>query len=192
MKIESKREKWVQICQIQGYEDIKDCYYLSNSDENRIVNRNTGKMLKPRFDKKGYPIIRLRTIDGKYKMCRIHVLKAKAFIYGPNPLDYNMVRHLDDCKTNNTLTNLAWGSQSDNMRDCIVNGNFSYEGAIKGGIARAEKLSKPVRCLETGVIYPSVNEAERQTGVNKSSISFCCRGRCQTAGDLHFEFIDKE
>ena len=192
MKIESKREKWVQICQIQGLEDIREWYWISNNDEDRIVNRNTGKILKPGLNNHGYLKVNLMTIDGKQKNCRVHIIKARAFIYGPNLLGANVVRHLNDIKTDNRLINLAWGTTSDNVRDCIVNGNYSYEGAIKGGIARAEKLSKPVRCLETGVIYPSVNEAERQTGVNKSNISFCCRGRCQTAGGLHFEFIDKE
>ena len=32
------KEKWVQICQIQGFEEIKDCYWLSNSDTDTIVN----------------------------------------------------------------------------------------------------------------------------------------------------------
>ena len=185
------KEKWIRINTIEGYENVREYYYLSNSDEDKIINRNTQKQMKIGFDKDGYKIIGLMTINGKQKMCKIHVIKAKAFIFGPNALGYNIVRHLNDIKTDNALTNLAWGTQSDNMRDCIVNGNFSYEGAIKGGIVRAEKLSKPVRCLETGVIYPSVNEAERQTGINNGNINSCCLGKRKTASKYQWEFVDK-
>ena len=58
MKIERK-EKWVQINKIQGFENVRDCYWLSNSDEDIIVNRNTGKKRKIRFHRDGYPIVNL-------------------------------------------------------------------------------------------------------------------------------------
>ena len=180
------KEKWVQICQIQGYENARDYYYLSNSDEDKIINRDTGKQLRGSFDNKGYKRVNLMTIDGKQKHYKIHVLKAKAFIYTPNPLGYNIVRHLDDCKTNNALTNLAFGTQSDNMKDCIRNGNFSYLNVAKNG----KRTSKPIKCIETGIIYPSCIEAERQTGI--SHISACCRGVRHTAGGYHFKFVNKE
>lgn len=185
MKIERK-EKWIRINTIEGYEEIRDCYYLSNSDEDKIMNRSTGKIMKIKLNKDSYKRVNLMTIDGKQKHYKIHILKVKAFIFGPYPLGANVVRHLDDCKTNNALTNLAWGTQSDNMKDCIRNGNFSYLNVAKNG----KRSSKPVRCLETGIIYPSCIEAERQTGI--SHISACCRGVRHTAGGYHFKFINKE
>ena len=193
MKIEDKRkEKWVQICQIQGYEDVREWYWISNSDEDKVINRNTGKILKVRLNNKGYKRVNLRTIDGKRKTCKIHILKAKAFLFGPNPLSANVVRHLNDVKTDNRLENLAFGTMSDNMKDCIRNGNYNYEGSIKGGIARAKITSKPVRCIETGVIYPSTREAERCTGIFNASISYCCLGKRKTASKYHWEFVDKQ
>ena len=208
MTIEGKREKWVQINKIQGYEDIRDCYWISNSDEDKIMNKNTGKMKKIWIDKDGYKRVKLMTKDGKMKNCGVHVLKAKGFIYGPNPLGANVVRHLDDCKTNNALTNLAFGTVSDNIRDSIRNGNYNYEAAARGrakgrikggkiagtitGAKNGKRSSKAVRCIETGTIYPSTKEAERQTGINNGHISECCNGKCKTAGGFHFEFVDKE
>ena len=210
------KEKWVQICKIQGFENVRDCYWLSNSDEDIIVNRNTGKKRKIRFHRDGYPIVNLCTKDKKKKMCKIYILKARAFIYTPNPLGADQVRHLDDCKTNNSLTNLAFGTQSDNAQDSIRNGRFNYEVAIKGcamgaskggtisgkkngvingkknGTIRAKKTSKPVRCLETGIIYPNSYEASRQLVIERNSIRNCCHGKQQTAGGFHFEFVNKE
>ena len=186
------KEKWIRINTIEGLENVKDYYWISNADENKIINRNTGKQLKIWINKGGYPMITLGTKDGKQKKYRIHILKAKAFLFGPIPLGANVVRHLNDIKTDNRLINLAWGTTSDNVRDCIVNDNYSYEGASKGGTIRAKQTSKPVKCLETGIIYPSTREAERCTGIFNASISHCCNGERQTASGLHWEFVNKE
>ena len=190
-----RKEKLVQINKIQGYEDIRDCYWISNSDEDKVINRNTGKMMKIRFDKYGYKIIGLMTKDGRQKTYKIHVIKAKAFLFGPNPLSYNVVRHLNDVKTDNRLINLAWGTQSDNVRDCIKNGNFNYEAIAiigkKTGAKNGKRLSKPVRCIETGKVYPSTREAGRSLGIPTNNISYCCRGKRKTAKGLHWEFVDQ-
>lgn len=54
----------------------------------------------------------------------IHRMVAEAFI--PNPHNYPVVRHLDDNPSNNHVDNLAWGTQYDNVQDCIKNGRFKY------------------------------------------------------------------
>ena len=202
------KEKWVQICQIQGFEEIRSCYWISNSDKDKIINRDTEKQLKIGSDGRGYLRVSLITVDGKYKHCRIHVLKASAFLYIPNPISYNVVRHLNDVKTDNRIPNLAWGTQSQNAKDCIRNGNFNYSAAARGGVITAaksavingkktgakngKKKSKPVRCIETGTIYASAKEAERKTGIVNANINACCRGIRHTAKGLHWEFVNKE
>ena len=186
------KEKWVQINKIQGFENVRDCYWISNTDEDKIVNRNTGKKLKPWIDHYGYPTVKLRTNQGKYRTCKIHTLKAKAFIYTPNPLTYDIVRHLNDIKTDNRLENLAWGNQSNNTRDCIRNGNFNYEAAIGSLTEGIKKRSKPVRCIETGVIYASTREVERKFGIDNNNISRCCCGKNKTSKGFHWEYINKE
>ena len=186
------KEKWVQINKIQGYEDIKDQYWISNSDTDKVINRNTGKQLKICLSDQGYKIVGLQTVDGKTRVCKIHILKACAFIYSPNPLSYNIVRHLNDIKIDNRLINFAWGTASDNMKDRVRNGNYNYEAAIKSSVIGAKKSSKPIRCIETGIIYPSTHEAGRQTGINQSHISHCCNGKRKTAGGFRWQFVDKQ
>lgn len=182
------KEKFVRINTIEGYNNIKDCYWMSNSDEDKIINRSTQRQMKICIDKKGYKVVRLMTIDGKRKTCKIHVIKAAAFIYSPNPLSYNIVRHLNDIKTDNRLENLAWGTFSDNMQDCIRNGRFNYNTAVKNG----KKISKPVKCIETGKYYASAKEASRLTGINNGNINACCSGKRKTAGRYKWEFVDKQ
>lgn len=182
------KEKWVRINTIEGYEDVKDCYWISNADEDRIMNKNTGKILKIRPDRYGYLRVNLITKNGGKRDCYLHILKARAFIFGPNPLGANIVRHLNDVKCDNRLENLAWGTLSDNTKDSMRNG--SYDKSLAKGVMIAKRSSKPVRCLETGAIFESINEAEHQMAIDKRNISKCCRGKRKTAGKYHWEFIE--
>lgn len=49
--------------------------------------------------------------------------------------------------------------------------------------------AKPVRCVETGVEYPSSCEAARLTGINGNHIGEVCRRKRKTAGGFHWEFV---
>ena len=43
-----------------------------------------------------------------------------------------------------------------------------------------------VKCLETGIIYNSLIEAEKNTGINRICIGNCCKGKQKTAGKYHW------
>ena len=53
-----------------------------------------------------------------------------------------------------------------------------------------QKLKKKVRCIETNIIYESTRQAERETGINQSSIIKTCKGKQATSGGYHGEYID--
>ena len=72
-------------------------------------------------------------------------------------------------------------------------------GRSKQEISKVEVLPPKnkeveVLCVETNVIYCSIGEASRKTGINKNSISFCLRKKphYKTAGGYHWEYADKE
>ena len=46
-----------------------------------------------------------------------------------------------------------------------------------------------VKCIETGIIYSSLIEAEKITGVNRICIGNCCKGKQKTVGKYHWEYI---
>lgn len=48
---------------------------------------------------------------------------------------------------------------------------------------------KPVRCIETGQIWESIESAEAETHLQ---VSRCCRGLYLNTGNLHFEFVNEE
>ena len=68
---------------------------------------------------------------------------------------------------------------------------------IKNQEVPNEGRPKAVICLNTEVIYESIREAERQTGVDHRSISACCRGKQKTAGKdengnkLEWKYLDE-
>ena len=49
------------------------------------------------------------------------------------------------------------------------------------------KSRKPVKCIETGQIWESIEDAEKETGLQ---VSRCCRGLYLNTGNLHFEFVN--
>lgn len=55
------------------------------------------------------------------------------------------------------------------------------------------KASKPVMCVETGVVFDSCTEASRWAELkSESSISNALSGRSKTAGDYHWEYALNE
>lgn len=49
---------------------------------------------------------------------------------------------------------------------------------------------RKVICLETGIIYDSISEAKRSTGIN--NISYACSGRIKHAGGFHWRYADQQ
>lgn len=55
------------------------------------------------------------------------------------------------------------------------------------------KFSKPVMCVETGVIFMNLTEASKWAGLkSNASISQCCTGKRKTAGGYHWEYVLKD
>lgn len=48
--------------------------------------------------------------------------------------------------------------------------------------------AKKVLCIETGITYPSITEAEKQTGC--CNIIACCKGKRENTKGLHWKYID--
>ena len=59
---------------------------------------------------------------------------------------------------------------------------FRQSEETKEKIRASHKDKKPVICITTGIIYQSMSEASKQTGISKQSISQCCNGIHKSAG----------
>lgn len=125
------------------------------------------KLLKPWLGKNGYLTVTLHAHGIKVKRY-IHRLIAEMFI--DNPDGSTFVRHLDDDKLNNDISNLAWGTYSDNRRDMAENGH---------------EFRKAVYCYETDTVYYSGVEAAKALGSSKSAIVHACKGISTSTNGYH-------
>lgn len=156
---------------IEGFHN----YMVSN--EGRIYSRKTNSIMKPTPDTKGYLRISFYE-NGKSRTFKVHRLVAQAFI--PNPENLPQVNHKDENKSNNAVSNLEW---------CTNSYNRNYGTATERtrlANTNCKSTSAPVKCLETGEIFPSLMEAERKTGAK--NIFWCCKGKRNTSGGFHWEY----
>lgn len=96
--------------EIQGFPNY--LIFRNGSVLSKGVANRKPRFLKPSNDSKGYPTVSL----GKEKIKRrIHRLLALHFI--PNPLNLEMVDHINQVRNDNRLENLRWFTRSDNARN---------------------------------------------------------------------------
>ena len=165
---------------IKGYEGL---YEVSDLGRVRSLPRFTtkGRVLKQHISSKnGYCNVCLSK-DNTQKTRRVHVLVMEAFRPVDKKYGYDKdftVNHIDGDKTNNTLSNLEWCSQSENQ-------NHAYELGLekRGGV--------PVICLDTGIVYNSFTDAARSCGGhNGEMVARVCRGKRSHYRNLHFAILD--
>ena len=154
---------------IKGYEGL---YQVSNTG--KIRNTKTKYILKPVTQSNGYMKVCL-TKNRIQKNKTIHRLVAETFI--PNTSNLPCINHKDENKTNNNANNLEW---------CTQEYNTKYSRQLH---PTKIKQDKSVICIETKIVYTSINQAEKQTGINSRSISKVCKGIRHTAGGYHWKFV---
>lgn len=119
---EPTRTEWRPVV---GYEGI---YEVSSDGRVRSIPRRgktRGKLLRPQVRKQraaGHLLLKLRR-DGVQKTKTVHQIVAEAFL-GPCP-DGMQIRHLDGNPANNDVTNLVYGTSSENRLDSVRHGTHN-------------------------------------------------------------------
>lgn len=139
-----KTVKWIDI---PGYEKL---YQITDAGQIRSLPRNTtkGKVLKNTINNKGYPCVNLCK-NGTATKIAVHQLILLSFV-GPMPRG-EISRHLDGDPTNSTLTNLKYGTHSQNNNDAVKHGTFRD---IKGSKHHLAKLTE-IKVLQIREQYAS-------------------------------------
>jgi hypothetical protein len=104
---------------------------VSDKGEVRSLLRGEPYILKSNKDNKGYQRIRV-TINRKKMSFKVHREVAKAFI--PNPDNLPQVNHMDGNKSNNSVDNLEWCTNQQNVIHAV-------EIGLCGGDSVCEKMS---------------------------------------------------
>lgn len=167
------------------WKDIKNyenCYQVSSYGNVRSLNRKIkkysnidkkimdfsikGKLLKFKIRNDGYKILNLSK-NGISKEFYIHYLVANTFI-GERPKDHHIC-HGDGNRQNNNLSNLRYGTRSDNTNDSIKHGTCYFK---KGEDNPYSKLKKEeVKNILENKGIKTQKELSKQFGVCRQSIS---------------------
>ena len=149
---------------IAGYEGIYEV-----SDVGRVRRISTGRILKQFPNLRGYLRLNL-FLRGKPTTHYVAHLVADAFLQAKSSTD-QVVRHLNDVKTDNRAVNMARGTYSENNLDAIRNSKFHPP---RGSAHYCAKLTEDDvreirRLYATGKF--SHQKLALRFGVNKHTIS---------------------
>ena len=152
-------EDWKEITGYEGYFEVSNLGNFRSKD--RIIKykqngtRNyPGKPLKTETIVEGYQRIVLMK-DGIKKRFMCHRIVAQEFI--PNPNNKPFVNHIDGNPANNKAENLEWCTQEENEQHSVN---------TLGKTMRGKTYPKKVKCIETNVVYNSMNQCIIALGNN--------------------------
>lgn len=132
-----------------------------------------GNRMKTFIDKDGYEVVSLQDDNQKKYLVKVHRLVATRFI--PTG-DYSLtVNHKDGNKLNNTVNNLEWMTDSDNLR-------HSWKSLGRKHFQKRIMNSK-------GEIFSSAKEAAEEYGIGIASISNCATGKTKTSLGMKWRYI---
>ena len=150
-------EIWKEITGYEGYFEVSTLGNFRSKD--RVVGyrksgtRNyPGKPLKTETILEGYQRIVLMK-EGIKKRYMCHRIVAQEFISNPNNKPY--INHIDGNPANNRVENLEWCTQEENEQHSIN---------ILGKTMKGKTNPKRIKCVETGIIYPSMNKCITDLG----------------------------
>jgi len=172
--------EWKDIQEYEGFYQV-NWYGLIKSVERTVV-RKDGKiktykekiLRQHEHYKNGYLSVMLSKV-GIQKRFMVHRLVAEAFI--PNPDNFPEINHINGKKSNCWVENLEWVSHKQNSQH-----------AAKIGLLKKRPVVAILPDGSREYEFDSTKEAERQTGVNITSISLCCNGKRKTAGGLIWKY----
>lgn len=158
---------------------IRDTDFLI-SKEGKIYTP-AGKLLSTWIENNtGYMLFRI-CFEGKTRCYRLHRILAECWI--PNPDNLPFVKHKNDDKKNNSVDNLEWGANPDNVQEGYDNQRYKFK-------TRSYKVY--VTNKETGEVsvFKSLRSLAETLGLNRKNVAAVLDGRKKNTY-INFEFSYK-
>lgn len=129
----------------------------------------------PTIGRNNYGYLRAKLVDdsGIKRTVTLHRLIALAF-HGPPPSEKHQARHLDDDKSNNHPSNIAWGTSKENHADARRNGTRDPRGE---GNPRAKLTAEQVIAFRARYRAGApIVALARESGMSTSAMGDMLRG----------------
>ena len=147
---------------IDGY----DNYQVS--DQGRVRNSDTKRILKGRHNSNGYLTIGIRK-NNLFINYYIHRLVAFAFLLEKKKKKQTLVDHIDGDKNNNVMSNLRWCTAEENSRNKQKTRKENGYGSqsIYKGVRPSQNGKKWIATItkKGHLIYIGTYQTERQAGI---------------------------
>lgn len=131
-----------------------------------------GKILKPFRTGKGDGYYTV-SIHGKFY--KVHRLVATAFV--PNPCNLPQVNHIDGDKTNNSVNNLEWVTNLENMQHAVRKGLRPLGGKVPNAKFTNEQVQEIRKEYEPNIRGKGIKALAKKYGVAYSTIKNILYGR---------------
>jgi hypothetical protein len=160
-------EEWKKVPEYSRYEVST----LGNIRSTNYQNLGITKNLKPAIDRCGYLKTMLKRDDGVYKTIAVHRMIALAFI-GYKPTNSHQVNHIDGNKLNNSISNLEYCTQKENIRHAWKSNLCSAKSGSKNNqsiLTEQQVLEIREHAQKKGRFYGNKELAEKY-GVSRDLI----------------------
>lgn len=154
---------------IPGYEGLYQVNQLGQVKSLPKYRGNTyyeDYIMRGKKDSSGYLHYELRK-DGNSKTYSAHRLVAQAFL--PNPEELPEVDHINGDRADNRVSNLQWITKTDNVRKSTA--------------------ATVIKCVETGQIFQSIQEAANWIKRNRTCFTKYFAGKQKTIAGYTWEKI---
>ena len=172
-------ENWKAVPGHEGVYEVSDHGRVKSLNRTILVTRKgrkirrrfPGQMISIHTDKRGYQRLCLQKA-GEVRPVQVSWIVMEAFV-GPRPPG-QVVRHLDDNKSNNRLSNLAYGTVADNAEDARRNGTLN----IGEKHARSKINSVMARIIYRIGLRMTAKEIAGVFGIHHGTVYNIRRGAC--------------
>lgn len=148
---------FIKINSLWSLDNISDKYSICVEDH-KVYNTQTGKECRLYEDFQGYAVLYLSTQGDTehFKAVFYHKVLALAFI---NNGPYELIEHLDDDRTNNDISNLAFSDHRQNGLSAFKNGKHIHKSSIFEF------------CLEDGTVYRgTIRDISKESGISEGTL----------------------
>ena len=136
----------------------------------KVPSKVSGQLISPYVGTDGYLRVDMSR-NGNRRHEKLHSIIAKTFI--PNPDNKETVNHIDENKLNNTVSNLEWMTNAEN-----VNYGTRIQRVKEKYGTKVIRIS-PSKHVES---FATLHDAEQKTGILRQSIAYAIKNKTKLKG----------